>query len=257
VSVDSEEARGSGIQVIARAAEMLRLLQAHPGGLNQAEIGERLGMARSTVSRIVNALDDEGLVAARAARGRYRLGPEIARMAGTVRRSVVVDLHPFIEELSRELEETVDLSILDGDRATFVDQVVSPHRLRAISAVGESFPLHCCANGKALLASLTPEEQAAAVPSRLARLTANTITTPAALRKELDRIRVEGIAFDREEQSEGICAVGAVLKGVSGEKVAVSVPVPSQRFYRREAELARALLDWVAKVDAWFAKGCD
>ncbi|WP_420714688.1 IclR family transcriptional regulator [Mycobacterium sp. Aquia_213] len=233
---------------------MLRLLQAHPGGLNQAEIGERLGMARSTVSRILNALDDEGLVASRAARGRYRLGPEIARMASTVRRSVVVDLHPFIEELSRELEETVDLSILDGDRATFVDQVVSPHRLRAISAVGESFPLHCCANGKALLASLAPEEQARAVPSRLARLTANTITTPAALHKELERIRVEGIAYDHEEHSEGICAVGAVLKGVSDQKVAVSVPVPSQRFYRRETELAQALLDWVAKVDAWFAK---
>jgi DNA-binding IclR family transcriptional regulator len=257
VSVDAEEARGSGIQVIARAAEMLRLLQAHPGGLNQAEIGERLGMARSTVSRILNALDDEGLVAARAVRGRYRLGPEIARMAGTVRRGVVIDVHPFMEELSRELEETVDLSILDGDRATFVDQVVSPHRLRAISAVGESFPLHCCANGKAMLANLSQAEQVRAVPSRLARLTANTITTPAALRKELERVRAEGIAYDREEQSEGICAVGAVLKGVSDEMVAVSVPVPSQRFHRREAELAQALLAWVEKVDAWLAKAGD
>jgi DNA-binding IclR family transcriptional regulator len=248
VSVDSEEARGTGIQVIARAAEMLRLLQAHPGGLNQAEIGERLGLARSTVSRILNALDDEGLVASRAARGRYRLGPEIARMANTVRSSVVIDVHPFMEELSRELEETVDLSILDGDRVTFIDQVVSPHRLRAISAVGESFPLHCCANGKALLANLPPEELARAVPSRLARLTVNTITTPAALRKELERIRAEGIAYDREEQSEGVCAVGAVLKGVSDEMIAVSVPVPAQRFYRRESELAQALMAWVERV---------
>jgi DNA-binding IclR family transcriptional regulator len=257
MTVVSEEARGNGIQVIARAAEMLRLLQAHPDGLNQAEIGEWLGMARSTVSRILNALDDEGLVASRAARGRYRLGPEIARMATTVRRSVVIDVHPFMEELSRELEETVDLSILDGDRATFVDQVVSPHRLRAISAVGESFPLHCCANGKALLANLPPEALARAAPSRLARLTANTITTPAALRKELERVRTEGVAYDREEQTEGICAVGAVLKGVSGEMVAVSVPVPAQRFYRREAELARALLAWVEKVDRWFAAAGD
>lgn len=253
MSVISEELRGSGIQVIARAAEMLRLLQAHPGGLNQAEIGERLGMARSTVSRILNALDDEGLVASRAARGRYRLGPEIARMATTLRRSVVLDVHPFMEELSRELEETVDLSILDGDRATFVDQVVSPHRLRAISAVGESFPLHCCANGKALLANLSVAEQAQAVPSRLARLTANTITTLAVLRKELERVRTEGIAYDREEQTEGICAVGAVLKGVTDQTVAVSVPVPAQRFYRRESELAQALLTWVEKVDGWFA----
>ncbi|MGE2817170.1 IclR family transcriptional regulator [Mycobacterium heidelbergense] len=253
MSVISEEARGSGIQVIARAAEMLRLLQAHPGGLSQAEIGERLGMARSTVSRILNALDDEGLVASRVARGRYRLGPEIARMAATVRLGVVMDVHPFMEELSRELEETVDLSILDGDRATFVDQVVSPHRLRAISAVGESFPLHCCANGKALLANLSADEQARAVPSRMARLTDNTITTAAALRKELERIRAEGIAYDREEQTEGICAVGAVLTRVPEQMVAISVPVPAQRFYRREEELARTLRAWVRKVDAQIA----
>lgn len=255
MSVVADDARSGGIQVIARAAEMLRLLQAHPEGLSQAEIGERLGMARSTVSRILSALDDEGLVASRAARGRYRLGPAIARMASTARRGVVIDVHPFLEELSRELEETVDLSILDGDRATFVDQVVSPHRLRAISAIGESFPLHCGANGKALLASLSPEERGHALPGRLAKLTANTITTPAALRKELDRVAAEGIAYDREEQSEGICAVGAVLTGVSAEKVAVSVPVPAQRFYRRETELAAALRAWIATVEAWFRAG--
>ncbi len=248
MTLNADDVRSGGIQVIARAAEMLRLLQAHPGGLSQAEIGERLGMARSTVSRILNALDDEGLVASRGARSPYRLGPEIARMASTVRLGVVMEVHPFMEELSRELEETVDLSILDGDRATFVDQVVSPHRLRAISAVGESFPLHCSANGKALLANLPPEQQAQAVSSRLARLTANTITTPGALRKELERVRAEGIAYDREEQTEGICAVGAVLPGVSEQLVAVSVPVPAQRFYRRESELAEALLAWVQQT---------
>ncbi len=252
MSVDSDDARGGGIQVIARAAEMLRLLQAHPGGLTQAEIGERLGMARSTVSRILNALDDEGLVASRATRGRYRLGPEIARMASTVRLSLVMDVHPFMEELSRELQETVDLSILDGDRASFVDQVVSPHRLRAISAVGESFPLYCCANGKAMLANMPPKQQAEALPSRLVRLTANTIATPAGLRKELDRIRADGVAYDREEQTEGICAVGAVLGGVTEEMLAVSVPVPAQRFYGHEEQLAQALVAWVGKVNAWF-----
>lgn len=246
------DARSGGIQVIARAAEMLRLLQAHPGGLSQAEIGERLVMARSTVSRILNALEDEGLVASRGARGPYRLGPEIARMAGTVRLSVVTDLHPFLTELSRELDETVDLSIMDGDRADFADQVVPPRRLRAVSAVGESFPLYCCANGKALLASLPPEQLARVLPSRLAPLTPNTITSMAALRDELDRIRVERVAYDREEQTEGICAVGVALQGVSEQLVAVSVPVPAQRFYGRESELAEALLAWVEKVNAWF-----
>ena len=245
---------GAGIQVIARAAEMLRLLQAHPSGLSQAEIGDRLGMARSTVSRILNALDGEGLVASRGGRGGYRLGPEIARMAATVRLGLVMDVHPFMEELSRELGETVDLSVLDGDRATFVDQVVSPHRLRAISAVGESFPLHCCANGKAMLAALPPAEREHAIPSRLAGFTANTITMPAALRGELEQIQADGVAYDREEQTEGICAVGAVLSGPAEQLVAVSVPVPAQRFYGREAELTRALLAWVGRVNAVLGK---
>ncbi|SOJ55180.1 HTH-type transcriptional regulator TtgV [Mycobacterium simulans] len=253
MSVNSEiqDAR-SGIQVIARAAEILRVLQAHPGGLSQAEIGERVGMARSTVSRILNALEDEGLVAERGARGPYRLGPEIARMASTVRLGVVTDMHPFLTQLSRELDETVDLSVLNGDRADFIDQVVPPRRLRAVSAVGEAFPLYCCANGKAMLAALPPEHLSSALPSRLVPLTPNTLTSVAALREELHRIRVEGVAYDREEQTEGICAVGAVLQGGSSELVAISVPVPAQRFYGREGELAQALLAWVGKVNAVF-----
>lgn len=55
MSAEEQDTRSGGIQVIARAAELLRVLQAHPGGLSQAEIGERVGMARSTVSRILNA----------------------------------------------------------------------------------------------------------------------------------------------------------------------------------------------------------
>ena len=247
-----EDGRGGGIQVIARAAEILRVLQTHPGGLSQAEIGARVGMARSTVSRILNALEDEGLVASRGARGPYRLGPEIARMASTVRLSVVTDMHPFLAELSRSLDETVDLSILDGDRASFIDQVVPPRRLRAMSAVGESFPLYCCANGKALLASLSPELRAQALPGRLVPLTPATVTSLAALRDELERFAAEGVAYDREEQTEGICAVAVALAGVTEELVAVSVPVPAQRFYGREPELAQALLAWAAKVNTWF-----
>ncbi|WP_204807454.1 IclR family transcriptional regulator [Mycobacterium riyadhense] len=251
MSINPED-RSGGVQVIARAAELLRVLQAHPGGLSQSEIGERVGMARSTVSRILNALEDEGLVASRGSRGPYRLGPEIARMAATVRLGVVTDMHPFLTQLSRELEETVDLSILDGDRADFIDQVVPPRRLRAMSAVGESFPLYCCANGKAMLAALPPDRLAQALPGRLVPLTANTVASMAELHEELERVRVERVAYDREEQTEGICAVGAVLQGVGSQLVAISVPVPAQRFYGHEGELAQTLLAWVDKVNAWF-----
>jgi DNA-binding IclR family transcriptional regulator len=242
-----DTAGGTGIQVIARAADILRVLRSAPEGLSQAEVAERVGLARSTIHRLLNALEDEGLV--ECGGRRYRLGPEIGRMADTARRGQLSSLRPMLEELSQEVNETVDLSVLDGSRATFVDQVVAPHRLRAVSAVGESFPLHCSANGKAFLAAMSPPDLARALSGNLAKLTAHTITEPAALQEELARIRAEGIAYDREEHTEGICAVGTTIRGLTGVAVAVSVPLPAQRFYGREPLLRDALLTWAQRVE--------
>jgi len=244
-----EDSGATGIQVIARSADILRTLRSAPGGLSQAEVGERVGLARSTIHRLLNALENEGLVESDGPRGRYRLGPEIGRMAETARRGLLSSIHPLLEELSQEVNETVDLSVLDRSQATFVDQVVAPHRLRAVSSVGESFPLHCTANGKAFLASMSPQDLARATSGNLARLTAHTITDPAALHQELQRVRAEGIAYDRQEHTEGICAVGTTIRGLVGVPVAVSIPLPSQRFYGREAFLADALLRWAERVE--------
>jgi uncharacterized protein (DUF849 family)/DNA-binding IclR family transcriptional regulator len=232
-----------GIQVITRTAEILRVLRTAPSGLTQAEIGEHIGLARSTVHRLLNALADEGLVQSTGPRGKYRLGPEISRMAEAAWRGSLSDLHPLLEELSRAVQETVDLSVLERLRVTFVDQVVASQRLRAVSAVGESFPLHACANGKAFLAAM-PDRVLESLPLQV--LTPNTITEPAKLSAELDAIREAGYAVDREEHTLGICAIGAVLGPIAGTPVAVSIPMPTQRFHGREQELSAALLTWLA-----------
>lgn len=249
-ATEPDDPRGAGgIQVISRAVEILRVLQEAPAGLTQAEVATRIGLARTTVHRILNALEDEGFVATDKPRGRYRLGPEIPRMADAVRRAVIGQIHPFLLELSRKVDETVDLSVLEHNQAMFVDQVVANHRLRAVSAVGEAFPLHCTANGKAFLAALRPAEVATVLPTTLPALTPHTITSVAALQKDLARVRTEGVAYDREEHTAGICAVGAVVHGLPGYLVAVSVPMPMQRFVGREDELAEALLSCVRRIE--------
>ncbi len=136
----------------------------------------------------------------------------------------------------------VDLAVLDGSVARFVEQIAAPHRLRAVSAVGAAFPLHCTANGKALLAALPAEHALSLLPARLERFTANTIVTRKALLAELDEVRSSGIAHDREEHTEGICAVGAAVLDPAGAPVAaISIPVPSQRFQGNEAHCAASL----------------
>lgn len=253
---DRTAARRPGVQSIARAGRVLRALEAAPDGLPLVELAAAVELPKSTVHRLVGALADEGLVSAGPG-GHVTLGPLLERLAAATRLTLPERVRPALERLRDELEETVDLAVLDGGELRFVDQLPAPHRLRAVSAVGDAFPLHCTANGKALLAALAPERALVLLPSRLPRLTPATIASHAALQAELERIRAAGgVAFDREEHTEGICAVGAVVRDAAGAPVAaISVPVPTPRFRRREARLGRAVAA-VAREASALLGGC-
>ena len=240
-SPDRAASANGGVQVIARAAQILRALDDEPNGLSLSQLSERIGLPRSTVHRVVTALAAEGLLAAASPNGRVRLGPEIARLALASRRELRLELRPYLQRLFDTLNETVDCAILDGDHLRFIDQIAAPHRLRAVSAVGATFPLHCTANGKALLAELSPEEAARVLPTRLRRFTPATITARADLMAEIDEIRETKVAFDREEHTTGISAAGIAVRDPFGALAAISLPMPTHRFDGREAEIAEAL----------------
>lgn len=229
-----------GIQAIARAGTVLRALERAPGGVGLSELAQAVGLPKSTVHRLVTALSREELVQSDA-EGRIGLGAGVQRLAAAGRSTLPARARPALETLAGQLGETVDMSVLHGSSMRFVDQIAGTHRLQAVSAVGEDFPLHCTANGKALLAALERERALALLPSRLSRRTAATITSRARLARELDAVRLAGVAFDREEHSEGICAVGAAILAPGGPVGALSVPVPAARFARHEREYALAV----------------
>src|SRR5947199_201267 len=136
--------RRNGVQLIARAASVLRTLADHRAGLSLSELAEAVDLPKSTVHRIVQALEVEDLVA----------------------------------------------------------------------------------------------EAPALLPGRLRVFSSMTITARRLLWEELDEVAATGVAYDREEHTEGISAVGAVLGDAFGTMAAVSVPMPTQRFAGREAEVA-------------------
>ncbi len=236
------QAADGGVQVLGRAAAVLRALHGHPQGLSLSEIAKEVQLPRSTVHRLTSALAHEGFVEAASPAGRLRVGPEVVRLARGSRPEPREELRPFLEMLSRSLAETVDCALLDGRQMRFIDQIAAPHRLRAVSAVGSTFPLHCTANGKAVLALLGPERAIELLPARLERFTPATITRRGELLSELERIGRAGVAFDREEHSPGICAAGIAVSDLAGRVAALSVPIPEQRFTGREPELERELL---------------
>lgn len=238
---DGAAAKNS-VQVIARVADILRALEGEPDGLSLAQIASRVGLARSTVHRLTVGLAAEGFVVPASPNGRLRLGPSIGRLAAASRRELREELRPHLERLASEVEETVDMAVLDGSQVRFVDQVPGAHRLRAVSSVGSSFPLHCSANGKALLAALPREQAERLLPRTLEALTPKTITSRGALSAELDRIAVSGLAFDRQEHTLGISAVGTVVRDAIGVIAAITIVAPTQRFDENEKFFAERLL---------------
>src|SRR5262245_38656258 len=232
----------SQVQVIARAATILRALEEENAGLSLGQIAQKVNLARSTVQRIVAALETEKLVIAATPNGRVRLGPTILRLAASVRSDFIALARPFLERLSEELHETVDLSTVKKDHLVFIDQVVGSQRLRTVSAVGETFPLYCTANGKAYLAQLSDAAVEALIGRTYEARTPRTITDLDALLTELKTVRRTGVAFDREEHTAGICAAGVAMHDPLGNAVAISVPVPSQRFADQQSLFAERLL---------------
>ena len=232
----------SQVQVIARAAAILRALEDETSGLSLGQIAQRVSLARSTVQRIVAALQAEKLVIAASPTGRVRLGPTILRLAASVHSDFLSVARPFLVQLSNELHETVDLAMIKKDHLVFIDQVIGSQRLRTVSAVGETFPLYCTANGKAYLAQLEPDEVRDTIGRTYPRRTPKTITRLDELLEDLKSVRKTGVAFDREEHTLGICAAGIAMQDSFGNPVAISVPVPSQRFQAHEKRIAERLL---------------
>jgi DNA-binding IclR family transcriptional regulator len=232
----------SPVQVIARAASILRALEDQPQGLSLGQIARHVQLARSTVQRIVAALEAEKLLIAASPNGRVRLGPSILRLATSVQTDFVSIARPFLARLSGELRETVDLAVAKRDHLVFIDQVIGPQRLRTVSAVGEKFPLYCTANGKAYLAKLDEKAIEALIGRTFAARTPSTYTSLNRLLKDLERVRETGVAYDREEHTLGICAAGIAMRDLLGNCVAISVPVPTQRYVRHQADIADRLL---------------
>ncbi len=242
---ESDDQGSAGIRVIARAADILRALGKHQDGLTLGEIAQIVGLPRSTVQRIVKALEDVNLVIAASAAGGVRLGPALIALAASAKEFSIEEFaRPIIQQLSRDTGETIDLAILGTDKAVVVDQIAGTHPLVAVSEKGSSLPLHCSASGKVLLAMM-PQERLAKILSRLAftPLTPNSAASRQQLEHEIEVVRRDGFAYDHEEFRLGICAVAAGIRGPGDEIAAISIPVPTDRFRATKDALARAILD--------------
>lgn len=243
------QSRTGGIQVIRRAADILRVLAHDTSGMSLGQIALQVDLPRSTVQRIVQALVDERLIAVEQGYGGIRLGPEIQRLARTVIPDTRDLLRPVLHIIAEETGETVDLAMFDTDSMLFVDQMEGRHRLRTVSSIGERFPLTTTANGKAALSCLDP-----AVMRKLARAEWRLHQKPPrdfdAFCREISDIASGALASDHNEHTDGVSALGFAVKDTRDVIYAVSVPVPTSRFGHKLEALAAVLTHHRKRIDA-------
>lgn len=238
MNTNSEGPR-TGVQVIARAAEILRTLKDTQTGMSLGQIANRIDLPRSTVQRIVAALQAEQFIIAAASGGGLRLGPGVGVLADAARYNIVEQCRLLLTELTQETGETADLSVMRGGGMIFLDQVPGIHRLRTVSSVGEVFPLTTTANGRACLAAISEDEARKLTTEEWQRRQINgDINT---FMKLLDTVRDSGLAYDLDDHTNGISAIGIAFKDMSGDLHAISVPVPSTRFQGERQNIETAI----------------
>ncbi|MCX8960500.1 IclR family transcriptional regulator [Erwinia psidii] len=252
-SVPHDSQRSGGIQVISRAANILNALGKRPDGMSLGEIAQAVALPRSTVQRIVAALDSVELVRSHGAGG-VRLGPALLRLIATVHTDVVAIAQPWLQALSDATGETVTLARASGLQLAIVHYVVAERELRVVPRIGLHLPLYSTSGGKALLALESDQQARAMVGDDFEAITCFTVKDFPELLMHLQEIRRTGVSYDRGETLEGISTIAVAIDTILG-RYSVSLLVPSARFQQHEAlyrqeiiKCKEALVDEIGKV---------
>jgi DNA-binding IclR family transcriptional regulator len=230
------------MQLITRAAAVLRALEGRQTGLSLGQIAQATGLPRPTVQRIVDALEVEQFVAPDPINGGVRLGAALLRIAGSAHGDFKEMARPHLESLCRRVHETIVLTAHRHGRLAFVDQVLPDRPLQIVINPALEIDPYFSATGKAHLAAMTSEELERWIPERIDPPTRHAVADIAALRRQLQEFRAAGVAYDREERTEGSCALAATVQDADGVTYAVSLITTSGRFASRAEEFRRELM---------------
>lgn len=217
------------------AARIVALLGAYRPGddaLGVSELARRTGIPKSSVHRLTGHLVDNGLLERDLGTGLIRLGLklfEIGQLA-TRRRGLVEAARPVLADLREATGNTVHLALLEGTEVVYLEVLRGPDAPELPSRVGGRFPAHATGVGKAILAFSTDDVVDRVVRAGLPRVSTRTITSPLLLRRQLARVRVDGIAYEREESGVGtVCVASPVLDETGRAVAAISIAGWSNR----------------------------
>jgi len=221
------------IQTVHNIARLLRCFAEIEDELGVMQLSRMMGMHKSTVSRLLTSLQQEGFIDKNLQTGKYQLGLGLVQLAGIVleRLDLRKVAEPHLRKLAEITQETINISVLDRDMCLNIESIIISSRpIQYAGKLGLKTPLHCTSTGLILLAGLTPREQEILLPNPLPAYTNNSITDRQTLKQTLAKVREQEYAIVHEEFQEGISAIAAPIRDHTGKVVAaISITGPTYR----------------------------
>jgi len=196
------------------------------------QLAEELDLAKSTVSRLLKTLLNEGYVKKNKDTLKYSLGTKILTLYSSLMSNmeVVKEARPILEELAKDTSESVQLAEIEGSNVIYTEQIKSNYPIQIFADIGRINPIHCTSSGKLLLAYQEEHIIEKILKTDFIKYTNSTITDPDLLKKELLNIKEEGYCIIKNEFIEGIIAISAPIKDYNKKVIAaVSIVGPIQR----------------------------
>jgi IclR family transcriptional regulator, KDG regulon repressor len=206
---------------VDRALALLELVAHEREPRTAREIAEISGLERTTCYRLLSTLEHRRFVERDPVTQAYSLGLAATGLANTAAHhgALVRRARPVLEQLSKQVGQTVSLGVSQQWSAVVIDEVYPPNPIRVASYLNMPLPLHCTSNGKVILSRLNLVELDAYLARPLEQTTEHTVTDPRQLRDEVETVRERGFAVAINELVEGINAVSVPILDARTELV--------------------------------------
>jgi DNA-binding IclR family transcriptional regulator len=221
-----------GTQAVIRALTLLKLFTDTQPEWALKDLVKRTKLNKSTLFRLLTALESEGLISRDPLSETYRLGPEVIALGGRALRSNPLQIisREELKALAEKTRETASLEVLSGRDVVILEEVVGDRVLSGIASIGTRWPAFATSTGLAILSRLSDSEVTEILKPPLSQITPKTITSPEQLRRELLNVKQRGFSIADEVLELGYVAIGASIVNHDGDVAgAISIGGPKVR----------------------------
>lgn len=224
-----EKNNDNGVRSIQRALRILLCFNWKEKELTMTEITERIGLAKSTTSRLLTTLESEGFIKKNLKTNKYTLGHNIYYLGLIAKEQLALKdvAAPVMEEINKATKETINLYLLDNMEAVCFHQVESPLPIRQAIKIGERAPLWSGASGRAILSGMD-EEVWYEMAKELKAYTEKTVTNPNVFIGIMKSIKDKGYIISLGEKNDEVGCIAAPIFDAHGKvigSIAISGPV--------------------------------